>query len=414
MPFVWDDIKDSISSMLPAQALEVARLVEDMLNDKKFRQISSPPGSTGVLTQVYAGIQRVVDGMGQAVIGLCGDSTTLGAGAGTGAKGLIGAASGRPAAALATFLASAGIPAADNSWFGEGLIQAYQGVTYAQYDTRFQWLGTASHYANGQQTSAGGIMAQFNAANEGVGFTPQIQGVNCNYDTVKVWYCNRTTGSFTVSQPGSGTVAQTITTTGATTIGVATVALTRGSGLCSILWGSGDCWIIGAEYYDSQVPRVNIRTFGHYGDKLTSVTGLVNNTNEWRGGAVIAAMAMDCCFIDMTINSENSDGLGGVPAYQAALQSLATEIAAVGTDVVISTPHAIGTANQGATSNAYVAAAYQVAINLNLPIDDRYKKITPYATWSSALYFDTLHLNAAGNRAKGFQIGRFIRAKSGA
>lgn len=54
-----------------------------------------------------------------------------------------------------------------------------------------------------------------------------------------------------------------------------------------------------------------------------------------------------------------------------------------------------------------------LASTLNVPVFDMYTKITPYATYSGALYFDTLHLNAAGNRAKGFQQARFLRETCG-
>lgn len=371
-------------------------------------------GPTGSLTKTYAAIKRVADGMGQAFVGMFGDSTTLGAGAGTGAKGLVAAASGRPAAKFAEYLASVGIPSADNSFFGEGLIQAYQSTNFSAYDTRFATIGTASYYANGQQTSVGGIMWQLNASGEGLAFTPKIDGANSNYDTVRVWYCNRTTGSFTVSQPGAGSTAGTVTTTGAgNTIGSTTVALTRGTGVCNLEWVSGDNWIIGAVFYDSQNPRVNVLSFGQYGDKLTSATGVVNNANEWRGGAVIASMSLDCVFVDMTINSENNDGLGGVPAFTTALTTLCGDISGSGADLVLATPHAIGTAQQGTISNAYVEAIKGLASTLRVPVFDTYAKITPYATYSGALYFDTLHLNAAGNRAKGFQQARFLRATAG-
>lgn len=125
-------------------------------------------GPTGKLSKTYTALRRVSEGMGQAFIGLFGDSTTLGAGAGSGAKGLVAAATSSPSAKMAEYLTSVGIPAADNCFFGEGLIQAYQSTNYSAYDTRFAVAGTASYYGNGQQTSLGGIMWQLNASAEGL------------------------------------------------------------------------------------------------------------------------------------------------------------------------------------------------------------------------------------------------------
>lgn len=369
-------------------------------------------GPTGKLPKTYAAFRRVQDGLGDAFFGLFGDSTTLGAGAGTSTKGLTNAATNRPAAALVAYLNSIGIPAADNSFFGEGLIQAYQSVTFATYEPRFTVSGGASHVGDGTRESAGGVMWDVSATGKALNFTPQIGGANSYYDRVKVFYCNRTTGSFTVSQPGGGSTAGTITTNGASqTIGSTVVSLTRGTGACSLSWASGTNYIIGAVFYDSQNPRVNVLTFGHYGEKLTAANGPVNNIYEWRAGAVIASMSLDYCSIDMTVN-HYPDGAGGVAAYTAALTSLATELAAT-TDVGICTPHAVGTANQGAVSDTYVAGARGVASALGLQVNDKYSKITPYATYSGTLYYDTLHPNIGGYHAVGYQTGRFLRSQSG-
>jgi hypothetical protein len=267
-----------------------------------------------------------------------------------------------------------------------------------------------SYYAAGDHVSLGGVHWQLNAASEGCGYTPQIDGVNSIYDRVILIYCNRTTGTFTVSQPGSGTVAQTITTTGAAnTIGITTVALTRGSGMCSILWGSGDNWLIGAIFYDSLTPRVNILSCGQYGDTLTSAQGAVNNVNEWRGGAVLAALNLDAVYVAMTVNSYGA-GTAGVPAFTTALTTLCNDIVTSGADLILETPSAVGTSGQGTISDAYVAAIRLAAVTFEAPIFDMYAILAPYATWSGSLFKDTLHENSGGARSKARNSGRFLCA----
>lgn len=367
------------------------------------------------LPKTYAAIKRVVDGMGDMFWALFGDSKVLGGGVGTGTNNVTGVGENRYAGALAAYLRSIGIPAADNNFFGEGLIVAFNGATpYGNYDPRFAIIGTTSYYAAGDHVSLGGVHWQLNASGEGIAYTPQIDGVNSSYDRVKIIYCNRTTGQFTVSQPGGGSTAQTITTTAASnTIGITTVSLTRGTGVCNISWASGDNWIIGAIFYDSQNPRVNVLSCGQYGDTLTSAQGVVNNANEWRGGAVLSALALDLTSVAMTVNSY-AGGTAGVTAFSAALNSLCVnDILASGSELILETPSAVGTASQGTISDAYVAAIKALAATLSAPVHDVYAKITPYATYSGTLYKDTLHENLGGTRAKSMQCGRFVRLTAG-
>lgn len=409
-----------VSSGLPIPiSTALAPTGQTVLDDASRAAVSGGVGyATGVLPKTYTALSRVCSGLGSAFIGLLGDSTTVSAGATnttpvTVANSLTGAAATRYAKALADYLNSIGIPASDNCFFGEALIQAYQSVNYTAYDTRFTVAGGATYYANGVQQSAGGIMWQLNSTGKTISYTPTIGGSNMVYDRVRVIYCKRTTGSFTVSNPGGGSTAQTITTTGTPfTVGVTDVVCTRGSGVFNLAWASGDNWIIGAIPWDTQTPRVHLLTLGNYGDKLTSPTGVALNANEWRGAAAIAAMALDACVVDMTINSENNDGLGGVSAFGTALNTLSTEIAASGADLILATPHAIGTGNQGTVSDAYVSSIKSVAAARSAQVFDPYATITPYASYP-ALYYDTLHLSAGGYLAKARQLGRFLVRQSG-
>lgn len=363
------------------------------------------------MTAWYKAAMRVLSGQGQAFVAICGDSNVVGAGAGTGAKGLLAAVSGSPASQLASWLTAKGLPASDNSFFGEHLIQAYQSTNASAWDTRFALIGTATYYPNGAQSSFGGIMWQLNGAGEGVSYTPNI-----TYDTVKIWYCNRTTGSFTVSNPGGGSSAGTVTTTAAAqTIGTSTISVTRGTGVCNIERASGDNWIIGAVFYDSQTPRVNILNGGCYGESMTSTNGPANNTNEWRAGAVMAAMGLDLAIIDETLNSY-PNGTAGVSAFSTALSTVCSDVTGSGANLILATPQAVGTANQGTVSDAYIAAIRSKAAALGVPVADNYARLTPYATYSSSMGFadgTTLHMNAVGYRAKAVEFGRIMLEYAG-
>lgn len=422
-PFLYDDATGDIVGIVDPDGSE-ARLVrvgvDGKLDDASRPVVAAAVGSgTGLLPKTYAGFQRVCSGMGSMWLGLAGDSTTVSMGASNttpanATNGLTGAGAARYAKALADYLTSIGIPASDNGFFGEGMFGAFTpSLAYASYDSRFALIGTASYYGNGAQQSAGGILWQLNATGEGVSYTPTLSGSNMTYDRVRVIYCKRTTGSFTVSNPGGGSTAQTITTTAASnTIGVTDVVVTRGSGVFNLTWASGDNWIIGAIPWDSLTPRVHILTMGNYGDRITSNNGIANNTNEWRGGAVMAALGLDACVVDMSINSIQIDGLAGVSAFQTALDKVGGDIVGSGADFIPATQHAIGTVNQGAVSDAYVAAIKAVAASRSSQVFDAYATITPYASYPQ-LYYDTLHLTSGGYMAKARQLGRFLTRTSG-
>lgn len=362
------------------------------------------------LRKLYAGIAKVLSGQGQCFIGLIDDSTGVGAGAGSGGAGLIGARVGSPTAQLASLLTSIGVPASDDSWFGEHLIEAFQGVTRAQYDTRFTVSASAAYYPNGAFQSLGGIPFRLNSAGKAVNFTPTNQ-----VNTAKIFYANRFTGgTFDTTFAGGASLGTTVAA-GGNTIGSTTKTFTKGAGALSISWVSGDNAILGAICYDTTTPRVNVVNLSCYGDKLTSSNGYANNANaDFRGGAALSSLGLDAVIVGMTVNSENQDGLAGVAAYKTALTKVCNDVVASGADLIISTPHKIGTSAQtSGICDAYVAAIREVATQFNAPVIDLYQRIDDYTTFNAlGLYFDTLHLTTSGYRAKAQEFARVLNVWS--
>lgn len=356
------------------------------------------------LSKLYAGVARVLSGQGQCFIGLVDDSTGVGAGAGTGGKGLLNARPGSPTAHFASLLNASGIPAADDSWFGEHLIEAFQGVTRAQYDTRFTVSGAAAYYPDGTFQTVGGIPFRLNSAGKAVNFTPTFQT-----DTAKFFYFNSLAGTVDCSFAGGGSLG-TVVASGANTIGSVTKTYTKGAGAFSVSWVAGNNAIVGAICYDSTTPRVNVINLSNYGDKLTATNGYANNPNYWRGGAALSALALDAVVVGMTINSENQDGFAGVATYRAALEKVCNDVVASGADLILSTPHNIGTnAQSTGVCDAYVATIREVAAAFDAPVVDLYQRIDDYTTFNAlGLYFDTLHLTTIGYRAKAQEFARVL------
>lgn len=363
------------------------------------------------LRKWYTAVARVMSGQGQAYIGLFDDSTGLGAGAGSsGTTNMIGAAPYSPTAQFVSWLNSQGIPAADNAFFGEGLFQAFgPSITPAQYDSRFAYAGTASYFPNGNQQSLRGIMLQIDAAGEGLSFTPKIAGSNSNVDTAKIISCNRYTGTWDSNFNGGASLG-TVTGSGASTLAITTKSFTRGTGPFNITWSSGNNVFVGGIFTDSTTPRVNVLNFSSYGDKLTIASGVVNNPNEWRGGLAMAALALDACIVGMTINSENQDGIAGVAAYKAALIKLCNDVVNSGADLILKTPHAIGTAPQtNGITDAYIQAIREVAAQFDAPIIDMYQRMDNYTAFNAlTMYDDTLHLKKPGYFATAMEYARVL------
>lgn len=155
---------------------------------------------------------------------------------------------------------------------------------------------------------------------------------------------------------------------------------------------------------------MNVLNFSSYGDKLTIASGVVNNPNEWRGGLAMAALALDACIVGMTINSENQDGIAGVAAYKAALIKLCNDVVNSGADLILKTPHAIGTAPQtNGITDAYIQAIREVAAQFDAPIIDMYQRMDNYTAFNAlTMYDDTLHLKKPGYFATAMEYARVL------
>lgn len=352
-----------------------------------------------------AAIARVLAGTGQAIVALIGDSTTVGAGAGTGAKGADGARPGAASARLVQLLNGVGIPAADDSFFGEHLLQAFSGVNFATYEARFATAGGASFYSDGQFQSLGGIPWRLSAAGHEVRFTPTNQ-----VDSAKIIYFNRLGGSFDVTFAGGASLGIT-TGSGALSVGSVTKTFVKGAGQLAIKWSAGNNAIAGALLYDSTTPRVNVVNLGCYGDKLTAAMGYAKNANEWRGGAALAALAPHLTIVDMTINSIQQDGLSGVSSYRESLAKVASDVIAAGSDLMFALPNPIDSTFQtDGTALAYYGAIFDVADAYGARVVDVFGRMGDWTKANNAgLFFDSLHPSKAGYAAKAMCLANAVR-----
>jgi len=356
------------------------------------------------LPAMYTGLMKVLAKTGRADLAYTDDSTGVGTITGGGPKYLNGARAVNPAAQLVKQLNAAGIPAANDSFFGEMLLQAFNSTNYTDYETRFTLSGGATFIASGGFQSLGGIPWQLNSAGKALNFTPDNA-----VDTVDIYVLNRNVGTIDVTFAG-GASAGAITTNGTQTVSKVTRTFTRGSGVASISWVSGNVIVLGAVFTDSTTPRVNILNLSSYGDRWNSPNGNVYNTTvpESRGGAVLALMGLTAVIASMTINSQTIDGINGIPVFETALRGYCDYVAAANAQLLLLAPHRISTASAPeATQAAYVAAQYRVAQDYKAPVIDFSKRINSFAAFP-AMFVDDKHLTATGSAAKARTILPYI------
>jgi len=354
--------------------------------------------------KMYTALVKVLSKTGREDIALTDDSTGVGTVEGGGAKFLIGARAANPVAQLVAQLNAAGIPAANDSFFGEMLIQAFNSTNYTDYESRFTLSGGASYIASGGFQSLGGIPWQLNSAGKALNFTPSNP-----VDTVDIYVLNRNVGTIDVTFAG-GASAGTITTNGTQTVSKVTRTFTRGSGVASISWVSGNVIVLGAVFTDSTTPRVNILNLSSYGDRWNSPNGNVYNTTvpESRGGAVLPLMGLTAVIASMTINSQTIDGINGIPVFETALRAYCDYVIAANAQLLLLAPHRISTASAPeATQAAYVATQYRVAQDYKAPVIDFSKRVNSYTAFST-LFVDDKHLASAGSAAKARAILPYI------
>lgn len=366
-----------------------------------FGGLTSPDGSALTtlvpqLTKIYLNTAKALGKVPSNPLLVQGDSLWVSAGSGTGPLGLVDAAVAGAIAVLVDLLNKAGVPTANDSFFGDMLLTG-NGVAYSQYDPRFSTGGGATVVGSGAAQSLGGVPWQLNAANKSVSFTPSNP-----VDTAEFYLAGRRTGSVDCNFAGGASLGVTATTGTQLEVVKVTKTFPRGTGTFTISWASGDNWVLGAIFKDSTTPRLNLVNLSCYGDRLTSVNGVVYNSTypELRGGKAMAALAPVGVITEMVTNSQTINGLAGVDAFGVALGLFCDDVAATGAEAVIMVPHRISTGDASdAVQNAYAAEQYRVAAARSKYTLDFSKKISSYTAFQP-LFFDSKHLGKPGAAAK--------------
>lgn len=327
-------------------------------------------------------VANVRSGAKRATIAVIGDSTTMGAGAGSGGSGGLTAAYPHGFVAALAARLSDYVPTSFQSICGG---QASL-VSYPTYDTRVT-LGA------GWTTSGGGtIGATFFAFANGsateLTFTPDAA-----FDRIKVWYYRA---------PGQGTVAVsvdsdpslgTINTAGAALYTSQTFNCALGEHEVVLTAGNNGALFIGAVItWNSAVPAIDMIQAGWYG----SIAGSWDDTTPaFAPMACLAAFAPDLTVVNLTINDSNAGTAIGT--YKAAMAQIVETGQASGDVLFMVGPPSDTVAATNGTLDRYISVlqglGIQYGINI-VNIKDRWKSFA--ATDPTLPYFDTLHPERLG------------------
>jgi len=374
---------------------------------------SQLPKTTAKLAKIRAGKTTGTNGMdGQLRVGLVGDSTTTGAGAGTsGTTRLVNARQKNVVAALKGIINSRGVRCIDDSFIGDQFVAGTLGnLAYPSYDPRvaFSFTGLSAMFPNGAFRSLGGVFFYLPAATDSITFTP-----NQPWDTAVIYSVNCFAGTAALSINGGASTAgitgdALITTTNISKSSFATKTITKAKGSESLRIGgvtgalnTGGTPIRGAWLYDSTVPAVNLIGLGEYGLRLSQEYAISSFA------AAFLSDLYDLVVIDMSINDQNVGGMAALPDYLTALDNTVIAAKASGADVIICTPNSINV-NQS-TVDAYNAAIINYALVNNIYLLDLNAEMGPFATANAnSLMSDNLHPTDVGYQSKAVPLANLI------
>lgn len=268
---------------------------------------------------------KVLSG-GRARLLIAGDSTTVGAGAGTngtGATGLVGARTKNWPTQLAAALTAAGIPAWNQSVWGDQNVGS-AGETYNSYDPRVSPGSWGNQFLN----TLGGKAWTVSSAAAAFAFTPTMTFDRFDVYTVQ----NSGLGSITVNVDGGATLA-TINEAGSASVVKTTVTCTRGTHTINVVSSSSTAvYLLGIVPWDSTLGGLDIIQCGHWGGSMGNIA---NNANPWEASSstLLNAIAPDISLVQLTINDAN--GGTALSTYTSQLATVESALGAASGDVIL-------------------------------------------------------------------------------
>jgi len=374
---------------------------------------SQLPKTTAKLAKIRAGKTTGTNGIdGQLRVGMVGDSTTTGAGAGTsGITLLVNARQKNIVSAVKSIVNTKGVRCVDDSFMGDQFVSGTLGnLAYPSYDPRvtFSFVGTSAMFPDGSYRSLGGIYFRLPAATDSITLTP-----NQPWDTARIHFVNCAVGAASLSIDGGASTTgiiggASVSATNISKSSFATKVITKVKGTESLRIGgvtgspnTGALVFRGAWLYDSTVPAINLIGLGEYGLRLSQEFAISSFA------AAFLSDLYDLVVIDMAINDENIGGIAALPDYLTALDNAVLAAKASGADVIICTPNSINVTQS--TVDAYNAAIINYALVNNIYLLDLNSEMGSFATANAnGLMSDSLHPTDVGYQSKAVPLANLL------
>jgi hypothetical protein len=351
---------------------------------------------------------RIKAGTGRGRIVCIGSSSTSGIGAGSGgANNSIGARLYSYPHLLAPALTELGIPASEESVFGDSNIPTAHAITYPQYDPRVTFPTPGFTYPGSIYISAGcNFRRVTGAGNAGAAdaFSPltgfdrfTLFGIrNTNQSPLTVQVDGETVGTFDTDSGDLALYSQTFSCE----LGIHTIKLIRPNENTTSGW-------IGIIAWDSSVPAVDIVQASASG---TTISFHDDNTQLWYPRQMLTIkLAADLVIIQSVNNDANN--ATATANYHDTVTALAQHFINAGVDVLLMTSLP---PNDSRISNTLMcnAALAQVAEELQLPFFDLFTWLG--GSWAAANesygMTDSLHGSAALYQAEAGIVAQVLQA----
>lgn len=325
-------------------------------------------------------VANVRTGAGRGKLLFIGDSTTMGAGAGTGGASYLNAAFPRSLPArVASILNDTFVPAQLQSIWGSQAANTY--VTYSTYDTR-------TVFGTGWAMSGGGTLgANFIRFTSGGGVATFAFTPTAICDGVTIYYYQATgQGSFTVNVDGGASLGTT-STAGSTLYTSVSHTFAAGTHTINInAQNNGSLFIGGIVPSLSTTPAIDVISGAWYG----SVAGTFASGGLFGPLTAMRAIAPDCTLINLTINDSN--GGTDLGSYRARLATIIEAAQESGDVLLMAGPPSDSVSALNGTLGQYIAVLYDLAAEYSCGVVDlprrwgSYDAIQPYFP-----YTDTMH-----------------------
>lgn len=339
--------------------------------------------NAATLTKWRAAVAKVRAGTGRGRIVLCGDSTTAGAGAGSGGTLNYNGAFAKNYPRAFGVLLNKSVTTSDNSF----MCDQATGIAYGTYDPRVS-LGTG--WSNTQLSLSGNMFKFTTGGGTGtLAFTPAGQ-----IDTIKVVYYTTTgNGTIAVNVDGGATLATVNTGAAGNVVTTQTITCTKGAHTINMIaQNNGNCFVLGVIAYDSTAAAVDLVQAGASGSKAVTWD---NGSLAWSPLNVMPVLAPDLFVLNLTINDSNTPT--DLATYTSQMQAIITQMKTT-SDVLlmVGVPSNTTQATNG-TLDSYVSALKSLAVSNNLGLLNLKTRWVSYAVANPLMpYNDTLHPTPPG------------------